>query len=111
MSREADVERIARVLCQSQGIGPDVKVLRQRTPYMTTFGAFDIIDEHHKPELGWQWFIGPAYAILQDGWVQPASTAEAEPEGVVDPQLPGFDINPSAPATLKESWQQRMGLA
>ena len=33
-------------------------------------------------------------------------------EGLIDPNLPGFDINPQpAPETLEQSWKERMGLA
>jgi hypothetical protein len=116
VSKEADIERLARVLCVEAGLDPNTVVLKQRTPWVTTFGAFDIITDLHRPETAWKWFAGPAYAILEDGWIQPAPTVEPEPEGVVNPDLPGFEFGhpaapETAPATLEESWRTRMGLA
>jgi hypothetical protein len=116
VSKEADFERLARVLAQYNGFQPaDQLIIRHTAPWVSDFGTFEIISDLHQPEPAWRWFTGVACAILQDGWIQPAPTVEPEPEGVVNPDLPGFEFgHPAAepaPATLEDSWRTRMGLA
>lgn len=118
MSKDADVERLARVLTQYSGFQPtDQLVIRRMTPWVTDFGAFERISDYHQPKPAWRWFTGVACAVLNDGWIQPAPTVEPEPEGVVNPGLPGFEFGhpaapepETAPATLEDSWRERMGL-
>lgn len=113
MKYEKDIERLARVLCVSQGIGdPDAVIFEVRTPWQTHFGAFVFVNEWHKPEPAWWWFSGVAAVLINEVLRQPLKPDDEEPtpaeQGMIDPELPGFDIAP--PADKTEAWREQAGL-
>ncbi len=113
-----DTERLARVLCTYSGIDPECMLIDANNPYHTRsnqIGAVIWMNEYNQPLVAWQWFVGDAKAVIAElaarplGWkpeeAPVVGSGPEEPEGMVDPSLPGFDMQqPTA------DWLERSGL-
>jgi hypothetical protein len=117
---EGELDALARVLCEAQGLAPDITMMRgDQEAWRTNFGSFQVITESNKPETAWRWFSRTALMVLEAGYSRPEpekpQPTEAERQAEVLDEagsvLPSFEDGFVAGGfTGDADWYTRSGL-